>query len=87
MAALQPDLGAKEGLEPLESDLEGSYVDGSNSPYLSPGQLWLVNYPVTPTMAAWHPDLWARESLEPLGSEARWLNWSMHIPWTALAGE
>ena len=39
MATGQPHVGAREGLEPLESDL-----DGSNGPYLSTGQLWLVYY-------------------------------------------
>ena len=68
MAAWQLNLGTREGLEQLGSDVEGCYIDGSNDPHISPGQFWLVNDPVTPTMAAWQPNLGAREVLEPLGS-------------------
>ena len=43
-------------------------LDGSNVPYLSPGQLWLVNDPITPTMVPWQPDLgvgeWPRGLLD-----------------------
>ena len=37
--------------------------------YLSPGLLWVVPDPITPTMAAWQPNLVGREGLEPRGSD------------------
>ena len=44
-------------------------LDGSNGPYLYPGQLWQVNDPATPTMAALQPDLGTVEGLGPLESD------------------
>ena len=59
MAAWQPNLGAREGLDPLGSDLRRELLNGSNGPCLSPGQLWLVYDPVTQTLVPCQPHLGA----------------------------